>query len=173
MLTIGEIKRQLSSLERMDEDLIVLVHSGEVLTDDVVPCLCGMNRYNGTGELFLDLQVLYVFCKPACIIHASSSANKVEQVKMRDPVHVFLATSSGSRRVICEAVERSAPLVEVLHLLEDHGLTAHFERSCPVIPKRDDGSSIPVPLMASQTIAEVHSKLQEALACPPSSGNLG
>lgn len=82
---------------------------------------------------------------------------------MRDPVHIFLASSSGSRNVICEVVEWSAPLIEVLDLLEDHGLTAHFERSCPVIPKRNDGSSIPVPLMASQTVSEVHLRLQEAL----------
>jgi hypothetical protein len=85
---------------------------------------------------------------------------------MRDPVHIFLASPSGSRKLICEAVEWSAPLVEVLDLLEDHGLTAHFERTCPVISKRDDGSTIPVPLVASQTVAEVYSRLQETLACP-------
>lgn len=86
---------------------------------------------------------------------------------MRDPVHVFLASISGSRRVICEVVDWSAPLIEVLDLLEDHGLTAHFERSCTVVPKREDGSTIPVPLMASQTVAEVHLRLQETLACSP------
>lgn len=82
---------------------------------------------------------------------------------MRNPARVYLASLSGSRRVICETVESSACLIEVLDLLEDHGLTAHFERSCPVIAKRDDGSGIPVPLMASQTVAEVHLRLQQAL----------
>lgn len=57
-LTIGDLKRQLGVLESMGPDLIVLVHSGEELADDVVPSLCGMDRFNGTGELFLDLQVL-------------------------------------------------------------------------------------------------------------------
>lgn len=142
-LSIGALKRQLSELERVDEDLIVLVHSGEELKDDAVPVLCGMDRFNGNGEIFLDLQV-----------------------RMRNPARVYLASLSGSRRVICETVERSACLIEVLDLLEDHGLTAHFERSCPVIAKRDDGSSIPVPLMASQTVAEVHSRLQQALGHP-------
>lgn len=85
---------------------------------------------------------------------------------MRDPVHIFLASLSGSRRVICEALEWSAPLIQVLDLLEDHGLTAHFERSCPVVPKRADGSTIPAPLMTSHTVSEVHTLLQEALARP-------
>lgn len=65
-LTIGELKRQLALLEKIDEDLIVLVHSGKELGDEVVPCLCGMEKYNGTGELFLDLQVLPVSSKSFC-----------------------------------------------------------------------------------------------------------
>jgi hypothetical protein len=74
---------------------------------------------------------------------------------------VFPISASRSR---WGAVEWSAPLVQVLDLLEDHGLASHLERSCPVFSKRDDGSTIPVPLMASQTIADVQSKLQEVLA---------
>jgi hypothetical protein len=83
---------------------------------------------------------------------------------MREPVHVFLASISGSKSPICQAVEWSAPLTEILELLEDHGLTAHIQRACSVIPKREDGSTIPIPLMASQTVAEVHGKVEDALA---------
>lgn len=87
-----------------------------------------------------------------------------KQVAMSEPVHVFLASTSGTRSMICQAMEWKAQLVEVLNLLEDHGLTAHIDRACSVIPKRDDGSTIQVPLMASQSIAEVHSKVEEGLA---------
>jgi hypothetical protein len=63
-LNIAELKRQLSVLENMNADLIVLVHSGEELADDCVPGICGMDRFNGTGELFLDLQVSYDSARP-------------------------------------------------------------------------------------------------------------
>lgn len=59
-LTIGALKQELAALESTAEDLIVLVHSGVELTDDTVPGLCEMDRFNGTGELFLDLQVLFI-----------------------------------------------------------------------------------------------------------------
>lgn len=69
-LSIGGLKRQLSELERVDEDLIVLVHSGEELKDDAVPVLCGMDRFNGNGEIFLDLQVLKLLYLRTCELTA-------------------------------------------------------------------------------------------------------
>lgn len=73
-LTIRSLKQQLAVLENTAEDLIVLVHSGVELTDDMVPSLCGMDRFSGTGELFLDLQVLSLPDVHAVLIFAYSSA---------------------------------------------------------------------------------------------------
>jgi hypothetical protein len=55
--TIGELKRQLSALESVPADQIVLFHAGVELSDDIVPLTSGMSRYNGAMEIFLDLQV--------------------------------------------------------------------------------------------------------------------
>lgn len=56
--TIGELKRQLSALESVPADQVVLFHAGQELSNDTVPFSCGMSRYNGAMEIFLDLQVL-------------------------------------------------------------------------------------------------------------------
>lgn len=82
---------------------------------------------------------------------------------MRDPVHIFLTSPLSRNKPICEVLEISARITDVLDLLEDHGLTASIERTCAVVPKRDDGSTIPVPLVTSYTIADIYSHLQTAL----------
>lgn len=82
---------------------------------------------------------------------------------MRDPVHIFLSSPLGRNKPICEAVERSARVTDILDLLEDHGLTASIERTCAIVPKRADGSTIPVPLVTSYTVADIYSHLQTKL----------
>eukprot|EP00892_Ulva_mutabilis_P012258 jgi/Ulvmu1/9404/UM051_0032.1 len=137
--TLKDIKDHLVELEGVPEAQILLVHAGQPLADTAIPA-DDLANFNRAGEIMLDLQV-----------------------KMRDPVRIFLTSPLSRNKPICEAVEFTAPVTDVLDLLEDHGLTASIERTCAVIPKRDDGSTIPVPLVTSYTIADVYSCVQTAL----------
>ena len=64
------------------------------------------------------------------------------QVVMRDPKYIYLQNPSHGGSTICECLERSSRLSDVLPLLEQHRLVYTLERSCSVVPKRQDGTTI-------------------------------
>jgi hypothetical protein len=55
-VTIGDIKRELSTLEDVEHAQIVLVHAGAPLADSAVPA-SDLANFNRSGEILLDLQV--------------------------------------------------------------------------------------------------------------------
>lgn len=163
--SLKDVKAQLATLENVDVAQMVLVHAGEALQDSAIPFL-ELANFNRSGEIMLDLQVRTAsFHAIHCLGFNAVFLECAEmvQVKMREPVHIFLTSPLSRKKPVCEILELSARITDVLDLLEDHGLTASIERTCAVVPKRDDGSTIPVPLVTSYTISDIYSHLQTAL----------
>jgi hypothetical protein len=90
------------------------------------------------------------------------------QVAFKNPVRTYLSAATLQSPLVCRVMERTAPLTDIMALLEDHGLAAAFNRSCAVIPKRPDGSTIFAKLLLPQhSIAEAQDAIECALVRPP------
>ena len=82
---------------------------------------------------------------------------------LRDPKRIYLCPPAR-RTLVCEVIERESRLSAVLSLIKQHGLVVAADRSCAVIGKRSDGSTVgKVQLSVHNTVEQVEQALSHAL----------
>lgn len=191
--SIADIKTELERLEGIPFEQLVLIHAGEELTNDINLRRHGLCDFNQSNEVFIDLQARYCSaCIPANMcaggaaistslqrsrvaesidvcqsyqcLHQYARASRI-QVVMQDAKHVYLTAPACRGSLICERIERAAPLSDILALLEAHGLVAAMSRHAAVVAKcAVDAATIGgVAVVLSDSIEDVESKVGRAL----------